>query len=481
MIYSITTLQQRLEVLQLARQLGNVSHACKRMGIDRTSFYRWQRRFHAEGESGLANRSRAHRNHPRATSPEMERRVLEYVIGHPQLSCTKLSVCLHDQGCSISAGTIHSIFKKHRMTRQSQRWDLAELAWHQKPDLKIFGPDFIAATMKRNPRQCPGYLPNLSHLFDWQVHIAQFIPNRRATPLYLLLAIEVKTGLSYVRILENQIFDYDLQILVERILKESQKLDPQKHIIVNTYALLNQFNECIKNIQPGLIKRGILTVRFQLNPGLESPWVKCILKWMQASSLILHRCKQFDLETIQKELSKWFTEYNSNFKIPGYPHFGRSPNAISRGYISDDIYPLQITCDKLLSFLVDEVKPISDEVPVPSNKMPISKSDSIELNANIYKQPAPLTMPFFNNSIRSSTFVENMNNRPYYANTSENVFATIYGRSPYVAHDYRCGDCVRLTVSNQLLKYGFCPIHKDTTWFTNEACEHFQPRGYSIR
>ena len=34
-----------MTVLELAERLGNVSEACRRGGIDRTSFYEWKQRF----------------------------------------------------------------------------------------------------------------------------------------------------------------------------------------------------------------------------------------------------------------------------------------------------------------------------------------------------------------------------------------------------------------------------------------------------
>ena len=39
---AIKVAHQRLSVLQLAEMLGNVSVACKQMGMDRTSFYEWK-------------------------------------------------------------------------------------------------------------------------------------------------------------------------------------------------------------------------------------------------------------------------------------------------------------------------------------------------------------------------------------------------------------------------------------------------------
>ena len=40
---------RRMTVLELAERLGNIAEACRRGGIDRTSFYDWKRRFQLEG------------------------------------------------------------------------------------------------------------------------------------------------------------------------------------------------------------------------------------------------------------------------------------------------------------------------------------------------------------------------------------------------------------------------------------------------
>ncbi len=40
--------KQRLSVLELAEKLGSVSEACRRRGMDRSSFYEWKRRFQSK-------------------------------------------------------------------------------------------------------------------------------------------------------------------------------------------------------------------------------------------------------------------------------------------------------------------------------------------------------------------------------------------------------------------------------------------------
>ncbi len=43
----------RLHAQQRAQGLGNVSTACRELGISRTVFYRWKRRFERYGPDGL--------------------------------------------------------------------------------------------------------------------------------------------------------------------------------------------------------------------------------------------------------------------------------------------------------------------------------------------------------------------------------------------------------------------------------------------
>lgn len=61
--------EQRLSVLELARELGNVAEACRRQGMDRTSFYEWRRRFQTHGFEGLKDLPPIHKSHPQTAPP----------------------------------------------------------------------------------------------------------------------------------------------------------------------------------------------------------------------------------------------------------------------------------------------------------------------------------------------------------------------------------------------------------------------------
>lgn len=58
----------RLHVLQRAKDLGNVSAACREAGISRSLYYRWRKRFELYGRDGLHPRRTAKRPGCRSTS-----------------------------------------------------------------------------------------------------------------------------------------------------------------------------------------------------------------------------------------------------------------------------------------------------------------------------------------------------------------------------------------------------------------------------
>jgi transposase-like protein len=75
--------KQRLSVLELAEQLGSVSEACRRRGMDRTSFYEWKRRFQTHGLEGLKDLPPIHKSHPQTVKPEVQARLVELALSAP--------------------------------------------------------------------------------------------------------------------------------------------------------------------------------------------------------------------------------------------------------------------------------------------------------------------------------------------------------------------------------------------------------------
>src|SRR5512137_2918501 len=92
---------KRLTVLQLAESLGNVSEACRRGGLDRTSFYEYKRRFQTHGIEGLKDLPPIHKTHPQTTPPAVVEEVLALSMANPTRGCVWLSDKLKLAGVSV--------------------------------------------------------------------------------------------------------------------------------------------------------------------------------------------------------------------------------------------------------------------------------------------------------------------------------------------------------------------------------------------
>ncbi len=113
--------RKRLSVLKLAESLGNVSEACRKGGMDRTSFYAWQKRFREQGLDGLKDLPPVHHTHPQTTPPEVEARVLSLSLEHPGWGCVKLSDYLRLEQVQVSSPTIQKLLAKHGMASKYER------------------------------------------------------------------------------------------------------------------------------------------------------------------------------------------------------------------------------------------------------------------------------------------------------------------------------------------------------------------------
>jgi transposase-like protein len=113
---------RRMTVLELAERLGNVSEACRRGGIDRTSFYDWKRRFQLHGLDGLKDLPPIAESHPMATPPEVVARIEELALAHPAYGCNRVEAMLALEGRRVSAITIQKILNDKALGTRHERW-----------------------------------------------------------------------------------------------------------------------------------------------------------------------------------------------------------------------------------------------------------------------------------------------------------------------------------------------------------------------
>lgn len=120
--------QRRVRVLTLAAELGNVSKACRLVGVSRQSYYRWKREADAYGLDALRPRARRRPRQPNETPTWQVEVILAEAISRPSLGAGQLLVFLEDRGVEMSAGGVQKVLNRHELGRRRDRLDaLAQL------------------------------------------------------------------------------------------------------------------------------------------------------------------------------------------------------------------------------------------------------------------------------------------------------------------------------------------------------------------
>jgi len=114
-------IKARVGVIELARQLGNVSQACKIMGYSRDTFYRYKELYESGGEEALKDVSKKKPILKNRVAPEVEEAVCKMAIDQPAFGQVRASNELRKNGVYVSSGGVRSIWKRNDLETMKKR------------------------------------------------------------------------------------------------------------------------------------------------------------------------------------------------------------------------------------------------------------------------------------------------------------------------------------------------------------------------
>ncbi|CZG39101.1 TPA: IS481 family transposase [Legionella pneumophila subsp. pneumophila] len=118
---TVKIIKHKVGLLNLAEELGNVSKACKVMGLSRDTFYRYKSAVESGGIDALFDQNRRKPNIKNRVDESVELAVKEYAIAFPAHGQQRTSNELRKQGIFVSPSGVRSIWLRYELANFKDR------------------------------------------------------------------------------------------------------------------------------------------------------------------------------------------------------------------------------------------------------------------------------------------------------------------------------------------------------------------------
>lgn len=323
---TVKIIKHKVGLLNLAEELGNVSKACKVMGLSRDTFYRYKSAVETGGVEALFDQTRRKPNPKNRVEESIELAVKDYAIEYPAYGQLRTSNELRKKGIFVSPSGVRSVWLRHQLANFKDRLKALE-AKVASEGIVLTEAQVVALEKKKfDDEACgeietahPGYLGSQDTFYVGTLKGVGRIYQQTFVDTYSKVAFAklytTKTPITSADILNDKVLPFFeqhqlpmLRILTDRGTEYCGKVEQHDYQL---YLAINNIDHTKTKTQSP-----------QTN-GICERFHKTIL---QEFYQVTFRKKLYDnIEQLQKDLDEWLYSYNNERTHQGKMCCGRTP------------------------------------------------------------------------------------------------------------------------------------------------------------